>query len=44
MMENRGVDIDFTSGFPSMSVYYLGADSGKSVVDEAFQNLGGPKS
>jgi hypothetical protein len=43
VMENRGVNIDFTSGFPSMSMHYLGADSGNCVVDEASQNLGGQK-
>ena|SRR5271154_4379946 len=40
-MENGGVDIDFISGFPSMSMHYLGADSGN--CDEASQNFGGQK-
>jgi hypothetical protein len=39
MVENKGVDIDFTSGFSSMSVHYLGADSGDRAIDEASQNL-----
>jgi hypothetical protein len=44
MVENRGVDIDFTPGFSSMSVHYLGADSKNCAVDEASQNLGVQKS
>ena len=43
MMENGGVDIDFTSGFPSMSVHYLSANSGSYGVDEASQNFWGPE-
>jgi hypothetical protein len=42
-MENGGVDINFTSGFPSMSMHYLGADSGNCAVGEASQNLEGQK-
>lgn len=40
-MENGGVDIDFTSGFPSMSAHYLSANSGSYAVDEASRNFWG---
>lgn len=41
MIENGGVDIDFTSRFPSVTMHYLGADPDNCAVGEASQNFGG---
>ena len=39
MIENGGINIDFTSGFPSVTMHYLGVDPGNCAVVEAQQNL-----